>query len=77
MLHVVPVKVTLSPVKVSPHLNSTCLPLPKAELSAVLKLEVVSTAAPAGQSSLPGTGVPEAETHVVLAPAKPFAPAGS
>src|SRR5216684_4242887 len=62
-LHVVPLKVALSPVKVSPHLNSTRLPLPRCEPSAVLKLEVCTMAAPAGHPSDPGVGVPEADTH--------------
>jgi len=63
-------------VKVSPHLKSTRLLLPNCE-SAVPTLDCLSTTAPAGQPPLPATGVPEEETHAVLAPAKPFEPAGS
>src|SRR5579859_2911737 len=64
-----PLMVALSPEKLSPHLNSTRLPLPMwEELKAVLKLEVLSTADPAGQPAEPATGVLEAATQVVLLP---------
>ena len=43
---------------------------------AVVKLEVCKTAAPAGQSPLPATGVEAAATQVVAVAGKPFAPEG-
>src|ERR1700735_1091482 len=78
MLHLAPDTIDPPPLKVSPQWNSTRLPAPRwEEPVAVEKLEVRKTAAPAGHSPLPATGVLEAATQVVLVPGKPFVPAGS